>query len=82
MLWLRWANGCLKGLRRNKHKIKGDRGEPAKNSPILKLVFPPELKNSNHRNSGNLLSFDVVESLFSELWSGYLFSNFLDVYGS
>ena len=63
-------------------KIKGDRGEPAKNPLMLKLVFPLELKNSNFRSSGNLISFDVDESLYGELWSGYLFSNFLNVYGS
>ena len=49
---------------------------------MLKLVFPLELKNYNFRSSGNLLSFDVDESLYSEFLSGYLFSNFLDVYRS
>ena len=49
---------------------------------MLKLVFPLELKNSNFRSSGNLLSFDTDESFYSEPWSGYLFSNFLNVYGS
>ena len=68
--------------KKKKHKIKGGQGEPAKNLQMLKLVFPLELKNSNFRSSGNLLSFDVDEFLYSELWSGYLFSNFLDVYGS
>ena len=62
--------------------MKGDHGELAKNPPILKLVFPLELKNSNFWSSGNLLSFDVDESLYSELWSGYLFCNFFNVYGS
>ena len=69
-------------MKRKKHKIKGDRGEPAKNPSNLKLVFSLKLKNSNFRSSGNLLSFDVDKSLYSELWSGYLFSNLLDVYGS
>ena len=69
-------------LKRKKHKIKGDWSKLAKNSPMLELVFPLELKNSNFRSRGNLLSFDVDESLYSELWSGYLFSNFLNVYGS
>ena len=32
-------NGCLEGLKRKKHKIKGDWGELAKNTPMLKLVF-------------------------------------------
>ena len=72
----------MEGLKRKKHKIKGDRGELAKNPPMLKLVFPLELKNYNFRSSGNLLSFDVDESLYSEFLSGYLFSNFLDVYRS
>ena len=60
----------------------GDWGEPTKNPLMLKFVFPLELKNSNFRSSGNLLSFNVDESLHSDLWSGYLFSNLLDVYGS
>ena len=72
----------MEGLKRKKDKIKGDWGEPAKNPPMLKLVFFLGLKNSNFRSSGNLLSFDVDESLYSELWSSYLFSNFLDMYGS
>ena len=72
----------MEGLKRKKYKIKGDRGEPAKNLSMLKLVFSLELKNSNFRDSGNLLSFGVDESLYSELWSGYLFSNFLNVCGS
>ena len=67
---------------RKKNKIKGDRGELAKNPPMLKLVFPLELKNSNFGSSGNLLSFDVDKSLYSELRSGYLFGNFHNVYGS
>ena len=46
---------------------------------MLKLGFSLELKNSNFRSDGNLPSFDIDESFFSELWSGYLFSNFLDV---
>ena len=75
-------NGLEVGLKRKKHKIKGDWSEPAKNPSMLKLVFPLEFKNSNFRSSGILLSFDVDESLYSELWSGYLFSNFLNVYGS
>ena len=38
---------CLEGLKRKKHKIKGDWGELAKNPPILKLVFSLEIRNSN-----------------------------------
>ena len=72
----------MEDLKRKKHQIKGDWGEPAKNSPMLKLVFSLELKNFNFRDSGNLLSFDVDESLYSELWSGFLFSNILNVDGS
>ena len=34
-------------MKRKKHKIKGDRGEPAKNPSNLKLVFSLKLKNSN-----------------------------------
>ena len=49
---------------------------------MLKLVFSLELKNSNFRNGGNLLSFYMDESFYSEFWSGYLFSNFLNVDGS
>ena len=33
-------------------------------------------------SGGNLLSFDVDEFLYSELWSDYLFSNFLNMDGS
>ena len=40
---------------RKKHKIKGDRGELAKNPPILKLVFSLELINSNSISGENLL---------------------------
>lgn len=65
-----------------KHKIKCDWDEPAKNHLMLKLVFSLELKNSNFRSDGNLPSFDMDESFYSELWSGYLFSNFLNVDGS
>ena len=36
---LRWARGCLEGLKRKKHKIKANQGEPAKNPLMLKLVF-------------------------------------------
>ena len=69
-------------MKRKKHKIKGDRYEPAKNPSVLKLVFSLELKNSNFRSGGNLLSFDIDESFYSEFWSGYLFSNFVNVDGS
>ena len=72
----------MEGLKRKKHKIKGDQGEPAKNPLMLKLVFSLELKNSNFRSGGKLLSFDMDEFFYSELWSGYLFSNFLNVDGS
>ena len=82
MLRLQWVSDCLENLKRKKHKIKCDQGELAKNPLMLKLVFPLELKNSNFRSSGNLPSFDVDKSLYSELWSGYLFGNFLNVYGS
>ena len=76
---LQWTNGYLEGLKRKKHKIKGDWGESAKNPPMLKLVFPLELKNSNFKSNGNLLRFDVDESLYREPWSGYLFSNFPNI---
>ena len=72
----------MEGLKRKKHKIKGDQSEQAKNPPILKFVFSLELKNSNFKGGRNLLSFDMDESFYSELWSGYLFSNFLNVDGS
>ena len=78
-------NGLLvvwKARKERNTNIKDNRGELAKNPPMLKLVFPLELKNSNFRSSGNLISFDVDESLYGELWSGYLFSKFLNVYGS
>ena len=74
-----WASGSLKGLKRKKYKIKNDRGEPAKNPPMLKLVFSLKLNSSNFKDSGNLLSFDVNESLYSECWSACLFGNFLNV---
>ena len=54
----------------------------AKNPSMLKLVFSLELKNSNFRSGENLPSFDMDESFYSEHWSGYLFSNFLNVDGS
>ena len=38
---------CLEGLKRKKHKIKGDCGELAKNPSMLKLVFSLEIRNSN-----------------------------------
>ena len=70
-------------MKRKKHKIKGDQGEPAKNPPMLKSVFFLELKNSNFWGAvENLLLFDVDESLYSEPWSGYLIGNFLKLYGS
>ena len=75
-------NGCLEGLKRKKNKIKGDRGKPIKNPLMLKLVFSLELRNSNFRSGGNLSSFDVDESLYSEFLSGFLFGNFLNVDGS
>ena len=49
---------------------------------MLKLVFSLELKNSNFKSGENLPSFDMDESFYSEFWSGYLFSNFLNVDGS
>jgi len=67
---------------KKKHKIKGNRGELAKNPSMLKLVFSLELKNSNFRGGGNLPSFNMDESFYSEFWSGYLFSNFLNMDGS
>ena len=79
---LQWASDYLEGLKRKKHKIKSDQGELAKNPSILKLVFPLELKNSNCRSSGNLHSFYVDKSLYSKFWNGYLFGNFLNMYGS
>ena len=46
---------------------------------MLKLVFFLELRNSNFKSGENLLSFDMDESFYNEFWSGYLFSNFLNV---
>ena len=46
---------------------------------MLKLVFSLELKNSNFGSDGNLPSFDMDESFYSEFWSGYLFSNFFNM---
>ena len=69
----------MEGLKRKKHKIKGDQSEHAKNPPILKFVFSLELKNSNFRSGRNLLSFDMDEYFNSEFWNGYLFSNFLNM---
>ena len=45
---------CLEGLKRKKHMIKGDWGEPAKNPSMLKLVFSLELRNSNSISGENL----------------------------
>ena len=72
----------MEGLKRKKHKIKGDRGEPAKNPTMFKLVFSLELKNSNSMSGENLPSFDMVESFYGKFWSGYLFSNSPNVGGS
>jgi len=72
----------LEGLKKKKHKIKGDRGKPAKNPPMLKLVFSLGLKNFNFRSGKNLPLFDMDESFYSKFWSGYLFSNFLNMDGS
>ena len=76
--WKAWK----KKKKKKKHKIKGNRSKLAKNLPMFKLVFSLELKNSNFRGSGNLPSLDMDESFYSELWNGYLFSNFLNVNGS
>ena len=67
----------MEGLKRKKHKIKGDRGEPAENPPILKLVFSLELKNFNFISGENLpnliwlspfiVSFEVVTCLVTSL---------------
>ena len=46
---------------------------------MLKLVFSLGLKNSNFKNGENLPLFDTDESFYSEFWSGYLFSNFLNM---
>ena len=46
------------------------------------LVFSLGLKNSNFRSGGNSHSFDMDESFYSELLSGYLFGNLLNVDGS
>ena len=46
---------------------------------MIKLVFFLELKNSNFWSGENLPYFDIAESFYNELWSGYLFSNFLNV---
>ena len=72
----------MDGLKRKKHKIKGDRGELAKNPLMFKSVFSLEFKNSNFRSGENLFSIDMAESFYSEFWSGYLFGNFLNVDGS
>ena len=69
----------MKGLKRKKHKIKGDRGELTKNPLMLKLVFSLGLKNSNFKSGENLPLFDTDEFFYSEFWSGYLFSNFLNM---
>ena len=85
MLRLQWTNNYLESLGNKKKKkkpIKDDRGGPGKNPLILKLVFSLEFKNFNFRGGGNLLSFDMDESFNSEFWSGYLFSNFLNMDGS
>ena len=46
---------------------------------MLKLVFSLGLKNSNFKNGENLPLFDTDESFYSEFWSDYLFSNFLNI---
>ena len=40
---LQWAYDCLRGLKRKRHKIKGDWDELAKNPLMLKLVFSFEI---------------------------------------
>ena len=46
MLWVSMGLRLL-GRPEKKYKIKGDRGEPAKNPPMLKLVFSLEIRNFN-----------------------------------
>ena len=46
---------------------------------IINLVFSLELKNSNFLSGENLPYFDMAESFYNEFWSGYFFSNFLNV---
>ena len=36
----------LKGLKKKKRKIKGDRGQPTTNPPMIKLVSYSEIGNS------------------------------------
>ena len=54
MLWLQWIRGCLQGLKRKKRTIKGDRGELAKNLPMLKLDFLRTRKFQLLRSGGKL----------------------------
>ena len=64
-------------------RSKGDRGGPAKNFPMFKLV---SLLNSRvpifQELCKNLLWFDMGEPLYREHWNGYLFSNFPNICGS
>ena len=75
MLWASMVWCCSEGLRRRKQWIKGDRGGPAKNPPMLKLVFVfQKLRNSQlFWNSENLTLFCLDVSLYSRPYSSYLF---------
>ena len=80
---LQWIRSCLKGIKRKKHKIKGDWGEPTKNPPMLKLIFSYNSRLPTFEERWqNLLSFEMDESLYNEPWSGYLIGNFLKQHGS
>ena len=69
----------------DEHTIKGDRGGPAKNPPMTKLVSPKnrvptflEVKSQN----AHLPRFDSDQSLYREPWSGYWLSNFPKIRGN
>ena len=81
--WMLRASMGLWLLRRPEKKETQDQRWPGwTNQKPSDAYFSLELKNSNFRSGGNLLSFNMDKSFYSEFWSGYLFSNFLNVDGN
>ena len=73
----------LEGLKKKKRKIRGDRGQPATNPPLIKLVFYSEIGNSKLMGivSGKtyLCLSEIPVFIGSE--NGYLLNNFPYLYG-
>jgi len=73
----------VEGLKKKKQKVRGDRGWPVTNPPMIKLVFPSEIGNSKLVGivSGKTY-FGLSESrAFIASENGYLLDNFPYLYG-